>query len=400
VSDTYDVIVVGLGAMGSSTAYQLAKRGARVLGLEQFTPAHELGSSGGITRIIRLAYFEHPSYVPLLKAAWASWPELEAEAGDHLLEVTGGLYIGRAGSDVLDGAILSARQHGLDHELVEADESRRRWPAMNVDDDMQTLHEPLAGLLFAQRCIAAHLRLAQRHGADLRFEEPVVRWYTDDDADGGVTVETTRGTYHAAKIVLSAGAWLPKLLFGLESELNVSLMVERNVAFWFEPVAQPEIFQRDRLPVWIIELDPTYAYYGFPALPEQPPADGVAATPAQGAKAARHHDKKRVDPDSIDRTANDDDEATVRKFLRQYMPLANGKRLDSRVCMYTNTPDEDFVLGLDPRDDRVVIASPCSGHGFKFSNVVGQICADLALTGRTEFDIDFLSPTRFLKTSK
>jgi sarcosine oxidase len=392
---SYDVIVVGLGAMGSSTAYQLAKRGARVLGLEQFTPAHELGSSGGLTRIIRLAYFEHPSYVPLLKAAWALWPDIERDADDHLLEVTGGLYIGRAGSDVLDGALLSARQHGLDHEIVDAQESRRRWPAMNVDDDMQTLHEPLAGLLFAQRCIAAHLRLAERHGAELHFDEAVTGWAVD--AGGGVSVTTTAGTYSAARIVLAAGAWLPKVMPQVESRLGVPLMVERNVAFWFEPAERPEIFERDRLPVWIMELDPEYAYYGFPALPEQPARGAAAATPAQGAKAARHHDRRRVDPDTVDRVANDDDEATVRTFLRHYMPLADGKRLDARVCMYTNTPDENFVLGLDPADERVVIASPCSGHGFKFSNVVGVICADLALTGHTDFDIDFLSPARFAR---
>ena len=158
--ESYDAIVVGLGAMGSATAYQLAKRGAHVLGLEAFTPAHELGSSGGLTRIIRLAYFEHPSYVPLLKAAWAMWPEIEREANDHLLEVTGGLYIGRRGSDVLDGALLSAQTHGLEHEMLDADESRARFPALQIDDDMQTLHEPMAGLLLSQRCIAAHLRLA------------------------------------------------------------------------------------------------------------------------------------------------------------------------------------------------------------------------------------------------
>ncbi len=206
---------------------------------------------------------------------------------------------------------------------------------------------------------------------------------------------TTRATYHAARIVLAAGAWLPKLMPDLARSLGVTLQVERNAAFWFAPKSQPEIFQRDRLPVWIIELDPEYAFYGFPMLPEQPAADGVAATPAQGAKAARHHGGASVDPDTVDRTATDNDEATVREFLGRYMPLADGRRLDARVCMYTNTPDQNFVLGLDPRDERVVIASPCSGHGFKFSNVVGQICADLALTGRTDFDIDFVSPVRF-----
>ena len=272
----YDVIVVGLGAMGSATAYQLARRGARVLGIEAFTPAHELGSSGGSTRIIRLAYFEHPSYVPLLKAAWALWPEIEAEHGTTLLEVTGGLYVGRRGSDVLEGSLLSAQTHGLEHELLDANESRRRFPALQLDDDMQTLHEPLAGILFATRCIAAHLDLAERRGAELHFEERVTRWQADGD---GVTVETDRSTYRASKLVISAGAWLPKVA----PELGLPLIVERNPLFWFAPAAQPEMFAPDRLPVWIMELDAEHAFYGFPALP----ADGV--TPAQGVKVARHH---------------------------------------------------------------------------------------------------------------
>ena len=374
--NAYDVIVVGLGAMGSATAHQLAKRGARVLGIEAFTPAHELGSSGGLTRIIRLAYFEHPSYVPLLKAAWQLWPEIEQESGAHLLEVTGGNYIGRAGSDVLEGSMLSARTHRLAHELLDADESRRRFPAIQIDDDMQTLHEPLAGALFAQRCIAAHLELARRHGAELQFEERVTGWQHEGT---GVTVTTDRGTYTAGRLVVSVGAWLPKLM----PELHLPLVVERNVAFWFEPVAQPEIFAPDRLPVWIMEVDAEHAFYGFPTLPEQ------------GLKIARHHGGRPVDPDTLDRQASAADEQVVRDFTSRYMPLANGRRLDARVCMYANTPDENFVVGLQPDDPRVIIASPCSGHGFKFSVVIGVICADLALSGATTFDIDFLSPARF-----
>ena len=377
--NAYDVIVVGMGAMGSATAYQLAKRGARVLGLEAFTPAHELGSSGGLTRIIRLAYFEHPSYVPLLKAAWALWPEIEAEANEKLLEPTGGIYIGARGSDVLEGSMLSARTHGLDHELLDAAESRQRFPALQIDDEMETLYEPLAGVLFAQRCISAHLELARRHGAELHFEERVSGWRLLPGESNGVTVTTDRGTYTAAKLVVSVGAWLPKLM----PELRLPLIVERNPLFWFSPAARPEIFASDRLPVWIMELDADHAFYGFPTLP------------GQGVKVARHHGGGPVDPDAIDRVANDSDEAQVRGFIRRYMPLADGPRLDSRVCMYTNTPDFNFILGLDPRDSRIVLASPCSGHGFKFSNVIGVICADLTLSGTTAFDIDFLAPGRF-----
>jgi sarcosine oxidase len=381
----YDVIVVGLGAMGSASVYQLAARGARVLGIEAFTPGHELGSSGGLTRIIRLAYFEHPSYVPLLKAAWAHWPQLEAEADDELLRVTGGLYIGRRGSAVLEGSLLSAQTHGLAHELMDADESRRRFRVLDIDADMQTLHEPLAGILFPHRCIAAQLRLAERAGAELHFEERVTGWSADGAGSGGVTVTTDRGSYTAAKAVVAVGAWLGKLV----PELGLPLLVERNPLFWFEPTAGRELFGPDRLPVWILELDEEHAFYGFPALPES------KGTPAQGAKVARHHGGRAVDPDSVDRAANDEDELVVRSFLGRYMPLANGERLDARVCMYTNTPDFNFVLDFHPDDERVVIASPCSGHGFKFSNVIGSICADLALDGRTAFDIDFLRLKRF-----
>lgn len=378
----YDAIVIGLGAMGSSAAYQLARRGARVLGIEAFTPAHELGSSGGLTRIIRLAYFEHPDYVPLLRAAWDLWPEIAAEAGERLLLETGGLYIGRRGSAVLEGSLRSAEQHGLAHELIDADESNRRFPALRLDDDMQTLHEPLAGILFPERCIGAHLRLAATHGAELHFEERVNGWSGDGE---GITVATDKGSYSAARLVIAAGAWLPSLV----PELRLPLTVERNPLFWFEPIASPEVFAADRLPVWVMELDDERAFYGFPSLPA---TDGL---PAQGVKVARHHGGRPVDPETVDREATDADEAVVRGFMDRYMPLANGRRLDARVCMYTNTPDFNFILDFHTADSRVVIASPCSGHGFKFSNVIGQICADLALEGTTGFEIDFLRLSRF-----
>ena len=374
----YDAIIVGLGAMGSAAAYQLASRGANVLGIEAFGRAHELGSSGGLTRIIRLAYFEHPDYVPMLRAAWELWPKIEAEAGGkQLIKVTGGLYVGRRGSAVLDGSLKSAETHGLAHELLDAHETARRFPALQLDSDMDALYEPLAGILFPDKCIDAHLTLAERAGAEFRFDERVTGWKSDG---GGLTVETDRGAYRAEKLVVAAGAWLPKLA----PELNLPLTVERNVLFWFEPLDSPEIFAPDRLPVWILEIDDEHAFYGFPSLP------------GQGAKVSRHHGGRPVDADSIDRTASDADEQPVREFMADYLPLANGRRLDSRVCMYTNTPDFNFILDFHPNDQRIVIASPCSGHGFKFSNVIGSIVADLTLTGKTSFEIDFLSLRRLL----
>jgi sarcosine oxidase len=375
---SYDVIVVGLGAMGSAAAYRLAQRGARVLGLEAFGRAHELGSSGGLTRIIRLAYFEHPDYVPMLRAAWDMWPQIEAEAGTpgEIIKVTGGLYIGRRGSAVLEGSLKSAQTHGLAYELLDAAETRARFPALTVDDDMAALHEPLAGIVFPDKAIDAHLSLAEQNGAELHFDERVNGW---DSAGEGIRVTTSAGTYMADRLVLAAGAWLPVLA----PELRLPLSVERNVQFWFDPTAQPDIFKPDRLPVWIAELDDEHAYYGFPALPHQ------------GVKVARHHGGSKVDAGTVDRTASATDEQQVRHFTSRYMPLANGARLDARVCMYTNTPDFNFILDFHPSEDRVIVASPCSGHGFKFSSVIGSIVADLALTGSTGFEIGFLSIGRF-----
>ena len=373
---SYDTIVIGLGAHGSATAYQLARRGQRVLGLEAFTRAHDLGSSGGLTRIIRLAYFEHPAYVPMLRAAWELWPQIATNAGTELLLQTGGLYCGRAGSAVLEGSLRSAREHGLPHELLDAGEARRRFPALHLDDDMQALHEPLAGLLYPEKSIDAHLGLAERHGATLRFGQRATAWRGDGD---GVEVTTAEGSYRADRLVLAAGAWLP----GLVPELELPLAVERNPLFWFEPAADAHLLTPDRLPVWIVELDDEHAFYGFPLLGDQ------------GFKAARHHGGLPADPETLDREVHSSDEAPVRAFLERYLPAANGRRLDARVCMYTNTPDFDFVVDFHPADERVVILSPCSGHGFKFSSVIGVIAADLATDGRTAYDIGFMSLSRF-----
>ncbi|HUG48861.1 MAG TPA: N-methyl-L-tryptophan oxidase [Candidatus Limnocylindria bacterium] len=373
---TYDVIVIGLGAHGSATAYQLGRRGQKVLGIEAFERAHDLGSSGGLSRIIRLAYFEHPDYVPMLRAAWELWPQIEAETGAKLLLQTGGLYCGRLGSGVLDGSLRSARDHGLPHELLDASETLHRFPALHLDEDMQALHEPLAGLLFPERCIEAHLGLAEQSGAELRFGERVVGWQRDGS---GISVTTDRATYVADRLVLAAGAWLAKLV----PDLDLPLHVERNPLFWFEPAADAGLLAPDRLPVWIVELDAQHAFYGFPDLPEQ------------GFKAARHHGGLPTDPDTLDRQVHESDEAPVRRFLQRYLPAGNGRRLRAQVCMYTNTPDFNFVVDFHPADDRVLLLSPCSGHGFKFSAVIGAIAADLVTSGTTTLQVDFMSLARF-----
>ncbi len=372
----YEVIVVGLGAHGSAAAYQLARRGARVLGLDAFARAHALGSSVGITRVIRLSYFEHPDYVPLLLRTWDLWLELQRDAEEDLLLRTGGIYIGAPGAKTVMGALRSAQRHGLPHELLEPADLLRRFPAFELDPSWVGMREERAGLLWSERCVAAHLRLAQRLDAELHFSEPVRSWRRSGE---GVEVRTDAGTYTAAKLVVAAGAWNASLL----PEIARHLEVERVPLFWFEPRSNLERFRPAALPVYLIETDRDGTFYGFPYFDDQ------------GLKVARHHSGVLADPDTIDRTASADDEERVRGFLRARLPLADGRLRGSKVCMYTNTPDEHFLLGAYPGSPEVVYASACSGHGFKFSAVIGEILADLALGGATRHPIGFLSAARF-----
>ncbi len=371
----YDVIVAGLGAHGSAAAHHLARRGARVLGLDAFTRAHALGSSVGLTRVIRLSYFEHPDYVPLLLRAWDLWLELERDVGTDLLLRTGGLYIGPPGAETVTGAERSARQHGLPHELLESAELCRRFPAFRLDPSWTGMHEDRAGLLWSDRCVAAHLRLAERNGAELRFSEPVRSWRGSGD---GVEVRTDAGTYAAGTLVVAAGAWNPSLL----PEIARHLQVERVPLFWFEPRGDLERFRATSLPVYLIETDWDGTFYGFPYFDDQ------------GLKVARHHSGTFAAPETVDRATSPEDEGRVRRFLRAHIPIADGELRSSKVCMYTNTPDEHFLLGMYPGSAHVVYASACSGHGFKFSTVIGEILADLAVEGATRHPIGFLSAAR------
>jgi sarcosine oxidase len=362
VPASYDAIVIGLGAHGSAATYQLAKRGLRVLGLERFARGHTLGSSGGLSRIIRLSYYEHPDYVPLLRRAWDLWRALELESGEKLLTQTGGLYLGPPQGELVPGALLSARTHDLAHEELDAAELRHRYPLFRIDDEWIGLVDEQAGWLAPERCIETHLRMAERHGATLRFEEPA-GWQPDGD---GVRVTTAHGTYLADHLVLTAGAWLPELV----PDLAPHLWVERNVLFWFEP--RQRIAEFAALPVWIMEdvtrRDgfPAYRlYYGFPY------------DPAHGFKLAGLHFGDRVEPNTVEREPRAIDEERVRAFLRRRIPLADGERRLTKVCMYTNSPDTFFIIDHVP-DAPAVYASACSGHGFKFASAIGELLADMA----------------------
>jgi sarcosine oxidase len=370
-----EVIVAGLGAHGSSAAYRLAARGASVLGFDRFTRGHTLGSSGGLSRIIRLSYYEHPDYVPLLRRAWTLWRELERASGEELLTETGGLYAGPPNGELVAGALKSARTHDLDHEVLDTAAVRERYPLFEWPDGWQAVFDRQAGWLAPERCIETHLRLAEQSGASLRFDEPIERWEPTRD---GVRVTTARGTFEARQLVIAAGAWASQLAPALAPELSV----ERNVLFWFEPTAERDAFKR--LPVYILD-DTDRLFYGFPYV------DG------QGVKVAGLHFGDKANPDTVDRTASAKDEERVRAWLRRRMPLANGERRDAKVCMYTNTPDGHFIVDRLAGDPNVVVASACSGHGFKFSSVIGEILADLVLDGATRHPISFLSADRLVR---
>ena len=377
---SHDVIIIGLGAMGSAAAYHLARRGQRVLGLDRFSPPHTIGSSHGQTRIIREAYFEHPSYVPIVQRAYVLWDELARATNAPLLLQTGGLMIGAPDSIVFTGAKHSAETHGLPHEILTASAVRQRFPALRPSDDMLAVLEPRAGILFPERCIAAHLTLASRHGANLRTEEPVVRWTASEH---GVEVVTTKGTYRAAQMILSAGSWARELL----PDLNPPLTIERQVLFWFEPKTAPEHFYPERCPIHLWQIggdEGRRFFYGFPDLGE-------------GMKIAWHHDGSNVSPDFVSRDVAPAEAESMRGLLRRYLPQADGRLRSAAVCLYTNTPDEHFWIDRHPAHPQVIIASPCSGHGFKFASAIGEILSDLAITRKSQFDLGLFG-NRFTST--
>ncbi|HEY8178645.1 MAG TPA: N-methyl-L-tryptophan oxidase [Candidatus Limnocylindria bacterium] len=377
MASRYGAIVIGLGGMGSAAAFHLARRGRRVLGLEQYEMLHERGSSHGLTRIIRLAYHEHPSYVPLLRRSYELWHELEALAGEELLITTGSIEGGPEDGPTFRGSLAAAQLHDLAHEVLDPAELRRRYPGYRAfDASTRVVFQPDGGFLLAERSLLAHLNQAIAHGAELHFHEPLREWQAT--ADGGVVVRTDRGTYEADRLVLCVGAWAGTVV----PQLAALARPERQVLGWFQPIA-PELFGPDRFPVFLLDTEEG-SHYGFP----------VHDVP--GFKIGRyHHLREPMDPDDPDRSTRPDDEAILRDFVVRHFPDAAGPTLMLKACIFTNSPDEHFLIDLLPDAPQVSLAAGFSGHGYKFCSLVGEVMADLAMDGTTRHDIGLFSLDRF-----
>ena len=376
--DHFDVVVCGLGAMGSAALHHLARRGQRVLGLERHTPGHDRGSSHGSTRIIRLGYFEHPAYVPLLRRAYTLWRELEAASGRRLLHVTGIAEIGPPAGPLVRGTLASARLHELSHEVLSAPELMRRFPAFRVPQDYVAVLQPEGGILAAEHSLHAQLALAAAAGADIRSGETV---QAIEPGAGSVRVTTDRGIVEAGVAIVAVGAWTKTLL----PDFAAGLRVTREVMAWFAP-NDADLLCADRFPVFIIESRHGM-HYGIPALRGEPRPAGI--------KVAKHHHRdETVDPDAYDRTVSAADQALIRAAIADHLPAANGELVEAKTCLYTMTPDGHFLIDHLPGAPNVIVASPCSGHGFKFAPVIGEALADLATTGATPHDIGWFSRRR------
>lgn len=377
VAKHFDVIAIGVGGMGSATTYHLARRGRSVLGLERFDIPHEMGSSHGVTRIIRLAYYEHPSYVPLLRRAYELWREIQAQVGETLLHITGSIDAGPPGSFVFERSLQSCKLHDLPHQVLTGVELRQKFPAYHLPPDTLALLQPDGGFLLPERCIVSYVTAAQAYGAEIHAREKVEGW---EPRNGGVRVVTNRAVYVADQLVITAGAWVST--DGLLPFLKGLAVPERQVLAWLQP-ARPELFAPERFPVFNF-LAAEGRYYGFPIF-------GVP-----GFKFGKyHHLQQAVDPEHFEREPNERDEQVLREFAARYFPDGAGPTMALKTCIFTNAPDEHFIIDLHPEYPQVAFASPCSGHGFKFASVIGEIVADLVERGETRHDISMFRFARF-----
>ncbi|MEM9324850.1 MAG: N-methyl-L-tryptophan oxidase [Bacteroidota bacterium] len=378
---TYDVIVIGVGSMGSAACYHLAKRGCHVLGIEQFDIAHELGSHGGQTRIIRKAYGESSDYVPLLERAYRNWHQLEQASGEQVFFKPGIVYLAPKGNDFLDTVRKSSVNHGVPIDELTVEQCASKYPQFALPDTFEVIVEPDAGFLTPERCILLMAQEALKQGATFRTNEGVIDWKRTKE---GVEVRTSRGTYSAKKLIITAGPWAGKLVPALQHSLTVT----RQVIAWVKPKKWGD-YTMDRFPCWLLEGEKTF--YGFPIVPA-----GLGGP--LGLKFALHRPLgEDTDPKAVNRTVSEEDLSELIRFLNQFMPDAFEQVLATKTCLYTNTPDLHFVVDYLPDHGQdVAIAAGLSGHGFKFAIAIGEVLVDLVLEGGTDLPISFLNVDRII----
>lgn len=382
----FDYIVIGVGSMGSSTCYHLAKSGASVLGIEQFDLAHEKGAHSGQSRIVRKAYFEHPDYIPLLERAYHNWREIERVSGKKMYHETGIFYGGPEGHAIIENIRSAAAQYQIPLMDSKRGDSLNVSTMFNMPADYEWIYEPEAGFVETDKAILTYVDEAQKLGAEIHINEKVFGWEVNDEA---VLVNTSKGTYTCKKIIVTAGPWSAKLM----PTINDQLTITRQTLMWVKPNAD-ESFKSPGFPCWfMIDKNQPGAYYGFPIAQIEDAKNPI------GFKFAYHYPGNETDPDQVDREISADDKKPLLEFIDQYIPKAKGQVLGVKTCLYSNSQDEHFVIdSLPETKGRVCFARGFSGHGFKFVSVIGEIMAELALNGKSDLPIDFLNASRFYKT--
>ena len=376
VNNEFDVIVVGVGGMGSATVYELASRGFLVLGIDRYNIPNHMGSSHGISKIIRLAYHEDPSYVPLVRRSYELWHRLEQMVDERLLVQTGTIRGGPEHGAMFSGSLKACQIHELGHEVLDADALKRRFPSYTVPSGTMSVVQREGGFLLSEKCISSYVFAALELGAHINGRERVVNW---EPTDLGVIVETDKGAYSAKHLVISSGSWVSSLV----PQLLEFAKPEKQVVGWFRPLI-PELFTIEQFPVFGLEVKEG-RFYGFPDY------DG------RGLKVGcYHHFNEQVDPDDFDRAVSLNDEVLLRDFIGQYFPAALGSTLALQTCLFTNTPDGHFILDRHPEYPQVLLAAGFSGHGFKFASVVGEIMADLVEHKESDYDLGLFKLSRFL----
>ena len=373
----YDVIIIGLGAMGSAASYYLSKNGVKVLGLDTYEPPHKLGSSHGHTRVIREAYHEGTSYVPIVKRAYELWNELDHEIEDKLILEYGGMYLGDDGKYLSD-AKKSAKKYDIPIKEFSSKEIKEKYNILNPPNNFKGLLEYRSGAVFPEKAISNFLSKSINNGSSHNYNEKVIGW---EKQSKFYKVETDKNNYFAEKLIFSSGAWIKNLV----PSLKLPVKIERQVLFWFDPIKDKDKFHYSNMPNTGWDLDNGMEFYTQPNIENK------------GFKVAMHHNGKFISENDLNRESNPDDLSIVKNFLEEYIPLANGKLIDSRVCVYTNTPDLDFIIDFYPNDENLIICSPCSGHGFKFTPAIGEICSELVINNGTNYDLSEFSIKRLMK---